>query len=218
MSSRLKNIFNKVTAAVVAVAFLFALNPGIAFAATFGQTSDNGNTQTFSAARMYLSSAAPASSGTVTSATCRNWVSATGSYSSKVVVYTNLAGTPVTSLAESDAVTVSATAEQANVYAFSGANQIAIVSGTTYWFGIFAADPGTPSFVISRANTAAQVHFMSTAYPTVPATFTSGGTAAGPHDCFITYTEAGGGGATTTAQLRIGSGLLQWGSGMLYSR
>lgn len=165
------------------------LIPATALAATFGQTSDNGNTQTFSADRMYLSSASPATSGTITSATCRNWISSAGSYPSKVVVYSNSAGTPVTFLAESDEVTITSTTEAANVYSFSGANQISVTAGTTYWFGLFFDDPGTPSVTISRANTAGQVHFQSTAYPTAPGTFTSGGTAAGPHDCFITYTE-----------------------------
>lgn len=169
------------------------------FAATFGQTSDNANTQTFSADRMYLSTASPATSGTITSATCRNWVSATGSYPSKVVMYSDSGGTPVTFLAETDELTISATSEQANTYNFSGGNQISVTAGTSYWFGLFFDDPGTPSVVISRANTAGVVHFQSTAYPTAPGTFTSGGTASGPHDCYITYTETVTGNTPSTA-------------------
>lgn len=158
--------------------------------ATFGQTSNNANTQTFSADRIYLSTATPATSGTVTAGKGRNWVSAAASPGCRIVIYSDSGGSPDTLLATSDEVIISNTTEQENTFAFSGAEQISIVGGTPYWFGFMFDDPGTPNMVMSRANNANVVHFGSVTYPSAPSTFTSSGTASGAHDVYIEYTEA----------------------------
>lgn len=199
---------------LVLIAAVFAANVSIAATATFGVTTDSGSQQAFSGDRMYLSTASPSSSGTVVSATCRSSISVAGSYPAKIVVYADNGGTPDGGalLAETDQMTISNTTEQENTAVFSGANLIAVTSGTPYWFGLFFDDPGVPNAQISRLNNVGVVHFLSTVYPTAPSPFTSGGTANGPHDCYITYEEdapAGGAKGTLTlpqGELRIMSG------------
>lgn len=161
--------------------------------ATFGQTTDNGNTQTFSADRIYVSTATPSSSGTVTAGKGRIWLSGVAFGFCRIVIYSHIPGLgPTNLLATSDEVSFTHTTEQEVTFPFSGANQISVVGGTQYWFGYMFDDPGTPSMVMSRANNAGVVHFDAVVYPNAPATFTSDGTAPGPHDCYIEYTESTG--------------------------
>lgn len=180
--------------AIIAVASL----PQSALAATFGLTANNANAQTNSADRKYVYSATPASSGTVTGGTARVWLSGAGTSNSKLVIYSDSAGSPDALLATSDEVAITNTSEQAVAYAFSGGNQISITSGTPYWIGVHFSDPGTPNFTISRANTAGLVRSDPDTYSDGPTATCSCSTSSnGGLDIYITYTEAGGGTVTT---------------------
>lgn len=175
--------------------------------ATFGKTTDGTNVQTFSGDRIYLSTATPSSSGTVTSGNGRVRLTSAGSTKIKMVIFSDSAGSPNTYLAQSDEVTVNWTTVTDTNFPFSGANQISITSGTAYWIGFWADDPGTPSYEYKRDNNANVNHFASDVYstagtPTSP--FVSGGTANGPLNAYITYTESGG----TSVKDIIGMGLI----------
>lgn len=165
--------------------------------ATFGKTTDGASTQTFSGDRIYLSTATPSTSGTVTSGWGRVRVTGASTSEIRCVIFADNGGTPNGGafLAQSDEVIVNWTTSTLTEFPFSGANQISITSGTPYWIGFWADDPGTPSYEYKRDNSANVVHFAAEAYPgsgmpTSP--FTSGGTANGPHNCYIEYTEGGG--------------------------
>jgi hypothetical protein len=165
--------------------------------ATVGKTTDGTNAQTFSGDRIYLSTATPSSGGTLTGGGGRIRLTSAGSTSTRIVVFADNGGTPNGGafLAASDPVTVNWTTVTDTVWTFSGADQITLVSGTPYWFGFWSDDPGVPSYEYKRDNTAGVVHFAADTYsttldPTSP--FTSGGTANGPHNCYLEYTEAGG--------------------------
>lgn len=162
--------------------------------ATFGKTNDGTNVQTFSGDRIYLSTATPASSGIVTGGGGRIRVTATGSFGSKMVIYSDVLGVPSVFLAVSDELTVNWTTSTDSVWTFSGANQIAVVSGTPYWIGFWSDDPGTPSYEYKRDNNANVNHFATETYPgsgTPTSPFVSGGTANGPLNAYITYSLAG---------------------------
>lgn len=164
--------------------------------ATFGKTTDGTNVQTFSGDRIYLSTATPSSSGTVTSGQGRIRLTSAGSTLTKMVIFADNAGSPGNFLAQSDEVTVNWTTVTDTNFPFSGGNQISVTSGTPYWIGFWSDDPGTPSYEYKRDNSANVNHFASDAYvagagtPTSP--FSSGGTANGPLNAYINYTESGG--------------------------
>lgn len=162
--------------------------------AVFGKITDGASNSASSADRMFVSTATPASSGTATSVTVRCWITA-GTGVGRGVIYANSAGAPGALLATSDELTISNTAEAENVFTLSGANQIAIVSGTPYWIGWAWDDPGVASMTTSRDATASGRQEQVFTYPTMPNPF---GTAAaintGPIDAYVTYTE----GVTTT--------------------
>ena len=165
----------------------YTLSPG----ATFGLTANNASTQTQSADRKYVYSATPASSGTVKGGVGRVWLSAAGNSQARLVIYSDSAGSPNALLAQSDQVTISNTSEAAQSFSFSGANQIAITSGTPYWIGVHFSDPGTPNFTISRANTASLTRSDPDTYSDGPANPCSCGTSSnGGLDIYIEYTEA----------------------------
>lgn len=161
--------------------------------ATFGKLTDGASSTNSSADRKKVSSASPATSGTLTKLTGRFWLSATGSTTIKGVVYADSAGAPGALLATGDEVTFTHTTEQAVDLPFSGAAQISLVGGTTYWIGWHHKDPGTPAVSISRDATAS-------ASQTNLDTYSDGATdpfgtptaEAGPIDCYGTYTESGG--------------------------
>lgn len=160
--------------------------------ATFGKTTDGTGNSASSVDKMFVSSASPSTSGTVTSGTVRDWLSSAGNGPSKCVIYADSSGSPGALLATSDEVTITNTAEAAQTYNFSGANQISITGGTTYWIGVAWQDPGTPSFTVSRDSTASQRKEQTFTYPTLPDPFgTPSATNSGPIDVFITYTESG---------------------------
>lgn len=165
--------------------------------ATFGKTTDGTNVQTFSGDRIYLSMATPASSGTVTSGNGRVRVTSASTSEIRMVIFADNGGTPDGGafLAMSDEVVVDWTTSTDTNFPFSGGNQISITGGTPYWIGFWADDPGTPSYEYKRDNNANVNHFATEAYPGggSPSTpFTSGGTANGPLNAYITYTESGG--------------------------
>lgn len=162
---------------------------------TFGKTDDGTNVQTFSGDRIYLSTATPASSGTITKGNGRVRVTSASTSEIKMVIFSDSGGVPDDFLAQSDEVVVNWTTSADTEFPFSGANLISIVSGTPYWVGFWADDPGTPSYEYKRDNNAGVNHFAAEVYaepgtPTTP--FVSGGTSNGPLNAYITYTEASG--------------------------
>jgi hypothetical protein len=164
--------------------------------ATFGKTTDGTNVQTFSGDRIYLSTATPSTDGTVTSGWGRVRVTSASTSLQKMVIFADNGGTPNGGaiLAVSDEVTVNWTTSTLTQYTFSGANQISITASTPYWIGFWADDPGTPSYEFKRDNNANVNHFSADAYPgsgTPTTPFTSGGTANGPLNAYIEYTETG---------------------------
>ena len=161
--------------------------------ATFGKTDDGASESSWTIDRVCLSSGSPASSGTATKLTARIRIDAAGSCKVKGIIYADTAGAPSALLAESDEVTISNTAEAAVDLPLSGLNQIAVVSGTTYWIGYANEDPGSINFVQSRANTAGQQLRANDTYSDgVANPYSPTGSANGPIDCFVTYSEAGG--------------------------
>lgn len=170
--------------------------------ATFGKSTDGTNIQTFSGDRIYICSATPASSGTVTAGNGRVRVTSASTSEIRMVIFADNGGTPVGGavLAVSDEVIVNWTTVTDTSFPFSGANQISITASTPYWIGFWADDPGTPSYEFKRDNTAGLVHFVAEVYPgtgTPTTPFVSGGTANGPLNAVITYTESGGGGTNS---------------------
>lgn len=165
--------------------------------ATFGKNADGTNVQTFSGDRIYLSTATPATSGTVTGGGGRIRATSAATFGSRMVIFADNGGTPNGGalLAVSDELTVNWTTSTDSVWTFSGANQISITAGTPYWIGFWSDDPGTPSYEYKRDNNVGVNHFAADAYPgtgTPTTPFVSGGTANGPLNCYITYTESGG--------------------------
>lgn len=160
--------------------------------ATFGKTTDGTNVQTFSGDRSYVCAATPSTSGTVTNGQGRVRVTSASSTGARMVIYSDSGGNPSVPLAVSDEVTVNWTTSTLTNFPFSGANQISIVGGTTYWVGFIFDDPGTPSFEMKRDNTAGVVRFKAVTYPTAPNPFSADGSSAGPLNASIDYTESGG--------------------------
>lgn len=177
----------------------------ITFAAiqTFGQTSNNASTQTNSSDRKYVNPATAGASGLVVSGVARIWNGGTVDSSSNLVIYTNISGncaTTETLLAVSDTFTITTAmnSEAARSYTFSGANQIAVVSGTSYCIGVHFSDPGTGNISISRANTVAPVRSDFDTYSDGPTATCSCTTSSnGPLDLYIEFDDAVGGGGGT---------------------
>lgn len=163
--------------------------------ATFGKDNDGTNVQTFSGDRIYLSTATPASSGTVTNGSGRVRVTSASTSEVRIVIFSDSGGEPDAFLAQSDEVVVDWTTSVDTDFPFSGGNQISIVGGTPYWVGYWADDPGVPSYEYKRDNNVNVNRFRAEAYPGggTPATpFVSDGSSNGPLNCAIDYTEAGG--------------------------
>lgn len=160
--------------------------------ATFGKTTNGTLFTQSSADRKRVSAAVPASSGTATKITLRTWVES-GSTVAKGVIYSDNAGAPNALLAVSDEVTISNTSEAEVDFPLSGANQISIVSGTTYHIGFHHQDPGAANIDISRDSTASGNTSQAETYSDGPSDpWGSVATATGVIDCYVTYTEAGG--------------------------
>jgi hypothetical protein len=168
--------------------------------ATFGRTAIDGTSvATGSADRVYLSSATPASNGTTTSLTVRASLSVT-STNARPVIYDSdgTAGAPGTLLAEGDVMSIGIdTQYTANI-------ALAVTAAHVYWFGIHIEDNGTQTHTIYGFSTASETRRANDAYAGGAATpFNQSAVANGPMDCFVTYTEAGGGttGPTIGGQL-----------------
>lgn len=160
--------------------------------ATFGKTDDGASSSTSSTDKKNVSSATPASSGTVTGLSARIWVSA-GSTTAKGIIYTDTAGAPDALLAVSDELTINNTSEAQIDFSFTGAQQKSITSGTAYWIGVHWKDPGTDNFTWSRAATAGNAQSGTDTYSDGPSDpFGAPSALSGPIDVFVTYTEAGG--------------------------
>src|SRR3990167_8015109 len=121
--------------------------------ATFGKLTDGTGASSSSTDKKAVSSASPASSGTATKITVRCLITS-GTTVAKGIIYADNAGQPGALLATSDEVTLSNTTEDAIDFPLSGAQQISVVLGTTYWIGFHWQDPGAASVTLSRNATA----------------------------------------------------------------
>lgn len=156
---------------------------------SLGKTSNGASSSASSADKTAVSSATASASGTLTAGHARAWLSATGSAVTKCVVYADSGGAPGARLATSDPVTITNTAEQQIDYTFSGADAIAIASGTTYWVGLAWQDPGAPSLNISRDATASARQEASAYAPTPFGTPTA---LTGPVAVYVETSSGGG--------------------------
>lgn len=170
--------------------------------ATFGKLTNGASVTNYSVVNLGVSAATPLSSGTATKGTARVSVSS-GSTDAKFAIYADSSNSPGVKLAESDIVTISNTSEQEVDFPFSGANQVAIVSGTQYWVGVGFNDPGTPTIGVSRDATASlRTEQNAFTWPNLPEPFgTPSFTGGGPVDAYVTYTEAGGGRVAATGRV-----------------
>ena len=159
----------------------------------FGKTFDGASSSASSADKTAVSSASPSSNGTVTAGHARVWLSSAGSTTVNCVIYADSSGAPGALLATSDSVTLSATTEAQVDFTFSGANQISVVSGTTYWIGVSWQDPGTPSLNLSRDSTTGGRQESASYLPNPFGTPTA---LTGPIDVFIDYDDTAGTGNT----------------------
>lgn len=169
---------------------------------TFGNVADGGTDVTSSSTtKISISSASPPSStGTLQTGHAHVWVDGSSSNTRLVVYADNGSNAPGTLLAVSDEVVVSGTTEAQRDYTFSGAAQIAIVSGTTYWLGIMWSDPGTPNVVHSRGGVTNSRWERSASaaptwtYPNAPDPFgTLEGPFTGPTEVWVDYLVPGSG-------------------------
>ena len=151
----------------------------------FGKTFAGSSSTASTTNKTAVSSAVPASSGTVTQGHARAWLDSAGSTTINAVIYADSAGAPGSLLATSDSATLTSTTTGNQVdFTFSGANQISVGSGTTYWVGISWQDPGTPSVTYGR-DTTASGRQESASY--LPDPFGTPTALAGPIDVWITY-------------------------------
>jgi hypothetical protein len=128
-----------------------------------------------------------------------------------MTIYSDSGGEPDAPLASSDEVTVNWTTSAITNFAFSGANQISIVSGTDYWIGFYFDDPGVPSFEMQRDNTADLVRYKGITYPTLPNPYSADGNSNGLLNAVIEYVASAGGAtygqvSTVTKRLLMGVG------------
>lgn len=158
--------------------------------ATFGKATNGTATSGYSVDTKAVSTATPASSGTVASLTARLYLSGGGSTTVKGVIYSDNSGAPDSLLAVTDEFTVDVTSETAFTANFTGDNAISITEGTAYWTGVHFADPGGVNLVISRDNTYGYQKSNTDTYADGPAaSFGNPGTGNGPIDVYVTYTE-----------------------------
>lgn len=152
---------------------------------TFGKTSNGASSSNSSATRTSASLATPATNGTITAGHVRISITS-GTTTTKMALYADSGGSPGALLAESDPVVISNTTEAQIDYVFTGANQVAVVGGTSYWVAVAWQDPGTPSVTISRDNTASG-RVENLAY--APNPFGTATAQTGPIDAWIEYAE-----------------------------
>ena len=190
-----------------------------------GKSIDGAGSTVSSADKVIASSAVAPASGTLSTGHFRAWLSSSGTTTAKLLVYANSGTAPGALLATSDQITItSTTPDSVRDFTFSGANQIDIVGGTTYWVGVTWDDPGTPSITYSRDETSGRrLERSDITYGTPPNPFgTATGTFTGPIDAWcdvVSGTGAGTGGAggfvllaTTTTTQYVDTGLTDGGS------
>jgi hypothetical protein len=157
---------------------------------TVGQTSNNAGSSSSSSDKTVLSKFTAGSSGTLTGGHARLSLSVAGTASTCLAVYADAAGVPGARLAQSSLVSITSATETLIDYVFTGANQVAIASGTPYWIGPAWQDPGTINVVYSRNATASQVQAVNAFAPT---TFGTGTASSGPVDAYIDVNVGGAG-------------------------
>lgn len=155
-----------------------------------GKVTDGAASSASSADKTAVSRFTATEAGTAETGHARVWVSA-GSAQVKAVVYADSAGTPGALLAQSDALTVTATAETLHNFTFTGSNRIALASGTAYWVGVSWQDPGAGTLSVSRDNAAGE---RQEAAGFTPSPFGTPTALSGPIDAYIGYSTGAGGG------------------------
>lgn len=160
--------------------------------ATFGKTDDGTNQTNITVDQIMVSSGSPASSGTATKLTMRCWVASTSTVA-RGVIYSDVLGEPSALLATGDEVTISNTSVAEVDFPLSGLNQIAILSGVTYWIGTHVQDPGATNFSFKRDNTANLRKRRADAYASGPPNpFGTPTNDAGKIACYVTYSPSAG--------------------------
>lgn len=152
-----------------------------------GKLTNGASETTSSTDRKKVSSASPTYNGKAKSITIRGRITSENT-TLKGVIYSDSGGAPSALLATSDEITIDSTTEFEWTAPLSGANQINLAAGTTYWIGFLQKDPGTGSFAISRDGT-------SNASQTNTDTYADGASdpfgtptlEAGPIDAYVTY-------------------------------
>lgn len=187
----MRNYLNKILIAPIVI-LAFLLNPLITLSAVThitGQNTGDLNTDSSSVDIIRLGSfTASNGTGTIKTGTGRLRVSSAGSFNVRMVVYSNVAGTPTTLLSTSDATSVSSTSYSDVAFTFSGANQITITNGTTYWIGFHSEDPGAISAQVSKDGTSTQRNMTDTYSDGSPTTFSETSNSVGTINLFI-YAE-----------------------------
>lgn len=153
---------------------------------TLGKITDGTGSSASSSNKAAVSSFTASASGTVTAGHARAWLSASGTCTTRVVIYADSSGAPGALLAQSDVITLTITAEAQTDYVFSGANQIAITNGTAYWVGLSWQTPSAGSLNLSRDSTASSRQ-ESNNY--LPNPFGSPTAQSGPVDVFVDFTS-----------------------------
>ena len=163
---------------------------------TFGNTGNNTSTQTNSTDRKYVYSATPSSSGTVVSGAARIWNTGSVSSNSRLVIYSDNAGSPDALLAYSNITVLPTGGSESEVaYTFDTSQTIDITGSTPYWIGVHFSDPGTGNINISRANVSSLVRSDPDTFSDGPSDPCSCSTSSnGGLDVYITYVESAGGG------------------------
>jgi hypothetical protein len=122
-------------------------SPTATFGDQTGYVDQTGSTES----RIRVSSATSGDDGAALELAILCDLSAAGSCQIKGVIYADSAGTPGALLAVSDERTVTNAGTMAWITCpFSGANQVAIASGTSYWIGVAHPDPGAISLRLAR--------------------------------------------------------------------
>jgi hypothetical protein len=167
---------------------------------TVGKVTDGSASSASTSDKTAVSLHTAGGDGILVSGRARVWVSG-GSATANLVVYANTGGEPGALLAQSNDKTITSTTEIETGFTFSGAEQIAIVDGTSYWVGVSWLDPGTESLTISR-DAVAGGRRESSAY--LPDPFGTPATLTGPIDAFLEV-ETSAPPVGSSSPLRLGS-------------
>lgn len=167
-----------------------------------GDLSNNSANQAYTSDRKLVYKATANNSGYLKSAEAGMFAASTATINVRAVVYADNAGAPGNLLAVSDDTSFSSTALVRPAFTFSGANQIAITSGTSYWIGVqhSAGASGSVSTTVKRATTAGLVRSNNDAFSDGAASpFGTTATTAGGLDVFMIYNATPPPGASSNA-------------------